>query len=295
MRLNQFVLRFSLILILFLISGCSLETEGRNIADTLGLRSNERFEVGESEKQNSQRLSFEAEYFLGRAAGANVLQRFKPTSSEKQNRYVQLVGSAVSANSDQPEIFGGYTFYVLEDPQPNAFSLPGGFVFITTGLLQKLNSEEELAGVLAHEISHIIHRDSLEFISQDKLGDYHTLGALAISAVSCDALSALLADQLAAAVNDLVDNLLNKGYSREKEFRADKDAAKFLNTAGYNPQAVKLALLRLESIERNSSGGLFDDHPSVEDRIAALNEITTESFDPNGEKIRTLRFHNNVN
>lgn len=277
-----------------LLAGCSLEQQGRKLADTLGLRESQEFEVGNQTDGAAPQLSGEAEYFLGRAAGATVLQRFKPADAPKLNAYIQLVGSTVAAQSERAEMFGGYTFYLLDDKQPNAFSLPGGFIFISHGLLNQLENEEQLAAVLAHEVSHIVHRDSLEFVSHKNLGDFRSLGSLALSAASCDAISALLADALAGAVSDVVDNLLNKGYSRDKEFRADGDAAQILVRAGYDSRAVQAALLRLKSIERNSSGGLFDDHPSVEDRIAALEQLNYLAADPAGVNLRSARFIKNT-
>ena len=284
----------SILLFTCLLSACSLEQQGRNIADTLGLREHTEFEVGENSDKGSTQLSGEAEYFLGRAAGGTVLHRFKPADAPKLNAYVQLVGAAVAAHSDRPELFGGYTFYVLDDQQPNAFSLPGGFIFISRGLLKQLENEEQLAAVLAHEVSHVANRDSIEFVDKKNLGDYRSLGSLAISAASCDALSAILADQLAGAVSDVVDNLLNKGYSRDKEYRADSDAAIILERAGYDANAVQAALLRLKSIERNSSGGIFDDHPAVEDRVAALAQMQIHPAPRIGIQLRTSRFKHEV-
>ena len=285
----------TLLLSICLFSACSLEQQGRNIADTLGLRESKQFEVGDRSKDSAPQLSGEAEYFLGRAAGSAVLQRFKPANAPKLNAYIQLVGAAVAAHSDRPELFGGYTFYILDDQQPNAFSLPGGYIFISRGLLDQLENEEQLAAVLAHEVSHVAQRDSIEFVDQKNLGDYRSLGSLALSAASCDALSAILADQLAGAVSDVVDNLLNKGYSREKEYRADRDAAIILGRAGYDSKAVQAALLRLKSIERNSSGGLFDDHPAVEDRLAALKELPIHQVSATGVQIRSARFKASIN
>lgn len=95
------------------------------------------------------------EYYIGRAVAATILKQYRPWNHPAANAYVNKVGQSLALVSDAPQTFGGYHFLVLDSPEINAFAAPGGLILVSRGLLACCGSEDELAAVLAHEISHV--------------------------------------------------------------------------------------------------------------------------------------------
>jgi predicted Zn-dependent protease len=110
--------------------------------------------TSEAFRESFEDLTEEEEFYLGRAVAAEILARYPLRAEDDLSAYIRRVGRAVAAYSPRPETYQGYRFAILEDAQPNAFAAPGGFVFLTTGLLALVANEEQLAAVLAHEVAH---------------------------------------------------------------------------------------------------------------------------------------------
>ena len=110
----------------------------------------------------------EQEYYIGRSVAATILSRYKIYNNSNVNHYVNKIGRLITINSNQPVIFGGYHFRVLDSTEINAFATPGGFVFITRGMLKMCKNEDELAAVLAHEVSHIQLKHGLKSIKESR-------------------------------------------------------------------------------------------------------------------------------
>lgn len=182
-------------------------------------------------------------------------------------RYVLTVGLAVASLSDRPEI--PYHFAVLNDETPNAFAAPGGYVFITVGLLRRVHSEAELAGVLGHEIAHVTNKHALKVIRR----------ADAISKLT--EVSADFLDQNPQVFDDLVqkatDTVLNKGFDQTKESEADRDGIEFAHRIGYDLHGLPSFLETLAATEQ-PSGGIFSTHPPTRKRIDALNARIHEKY-----------------
>jgi predicted Zn-dependent protease len=203
------------------------------------------------------------------------------TKGNEATRYLNVVGGNLGAQSDRPTL--GWTFGILEAPEVNAFSAPGGYVFVTRGLVNKVDNMAQLAGVLSHEIAHVSNRDALQVYGEVKANQCRTALAAEIagdaaatqvsgfdSAIQSgtggyldlnDVTSAL---QLQKMGDKLVDSITAKGYAKNDEFEADQVAAGLLISAGYDPNEYVKFLGKLEA------GGSFANHPDPADRQARL-------------------------
>lgn len=214
-------------------------------------------------------ISQEEEYWLGRAVAAHLLTSYRPSQNSALNEYVAKVGHTVAAYSRRPDIFGGYSFQVVESDDANAFSAPGGFIFITTGIIRLMTNEDDLAAVLAHEIAHVRYRHGLAAISQAHRSRGIDVAGKIVTAIDCATADKLLLSAFEGAVGDVVQTLIVKGYSRDQEYEADADAFLILGAAGYSTRGLERILNALAK-STQSSGGWFATHPSAEDRLAQL-------------------------
>ena len=118
----------------------------------------------------SSELTDQEEYFIGRAVSAKILSTYPLLEDENKTEYMNLVGNIISSNSDRTELVGGYHFAILNSSAINAFASPNGVIFVTTGLLDSLDNEDELAAVLAHEVAHINNKDGVSAIEVNRGG-----------------------------------------------------------------------------------------------------------------------------
>jgi predicted Zn-dependent protease len=158
-----------------------------------------------------------------------------------------------------------YDFHVLADPQTvNAFALPGGQIFITVALLKRLETEDQIAGVLGHEIGHVVNRHSAEHMATQGL----TQGILqGIMVGSSDG------GMGTAQIAQVVGNMINMKYGRDDELESDKYGLHYMYECGYDPAAM----IRVMQILDEASGGqrqseFSSSHPSPENRIAKIKE-----------------------
>lgn len=283
-----------------ILLGCSLfsMTSCSSLSGNVGGFDLSYISTGLKAFEASEGFSEKDEYFLGRGVSAVIFGRNKAYPSARVNQYVNRVGATLVAVSDRPETYGGYHFQVLDSKDINAMAAPGGFVFITRGLLEILPDEEALAAVLAHEVAHVTFGHGRKAVQTGKFVDVFTDAAAHEAAkrggtVTRAALSAAnMADALGANVNGVVDTLLNKGYSRSQEYDADEYAVQLMTRAGYDPNGLLAVLRKLEEMEQAgaSSGGSFP-HPSAEDRIDEVeDEIENAAISAESKQLRAQRF-----
>lgn len=176
----------------------------------------------------------------------------------------QVEAEAKAKGVQQPYQFD---FHVLADDQTvNAFALPGGQIFITAGLLGRLKSEDQLAGVLGHEIGHVIHRHSAQQMAQSSF--YQGLVG-AVATATTDPYSGMGGGQIA----QYVAQIQQMKFGRKDELQSDEFGVKYMVQAGYNPEAM----IQVMEILAEASGGAQRDefmssHPSPENRIAKIKE-----------------------
>ncbi len=182
--------------------------------------------------------------------------------------YVNEIGQRVAKNTERPDIT--YRFTLLDSPEVNAFALPGGYIYVTRGILALANSEDELASVLAHEVGHITARHQAERYSTGVLA---SLGVSIIGAVSG---TPGVSQALSTGTN-----LYMTSYSRDQESQADALGLRYLSRAGYDPFAMPALLNQLDREDRleqkiegaQQQSSFFSDHPITADRVAATSTL----------------------
>lgn len=228
-------------------------------------------------RKGVEEISESEEYYIGRAVAAQILTRYKPWRDDKANAYAQKVLQAVALASDRPETYKGYHVQLLDSAELNAFAAPGGFVFLTKGMVRLAKSEDELAGVLAHEVAHVAKKHGLKTIQSARLTSAFTiLGSEAAKGYTSQQM-AQLTDAFSGAVEDVVSKLVVNGYSRDKEYEADKYGARYAQNAGYDPNALKAFLERMESAGGDKGGGMFKTHPAAEKRVGELGSLSANA------------------
>lgn len=238
-------------------------------------------------RKSAAEITDKEEYYIGRSVAANILSKYPAVSDDKLNKYVQGVLQSVAAASDRPETYAGWHAQVVESDDINAMSAPGGFVFVTTGLLSKLSSEDELAAVLGHEVGHVAAKHGLKTIKAARLTKaFELLGAQAAERYSPQDLSKL-GEIFGGSVDDIVNTLVVNGYSRDKEYEADKLGASFARRANYDPGALARFIQKLGSAAKG--GGLLKTHPSPKSRLKELGPLEP-SDDYKESKARDKRF-----
>ena len=195
---------------------------------------------------------------------------------DEVNEYVKTVGQKLVAVSDRPNL--SFEFVVLNNPVPNAWTLPGGKIAINSGLLKELKSEAELAAVLSHEIVHAAARHGVQSIERNVAMQAAVAGVNA-------AMEEHEYHDAAVAGASLGATLLHFKYSRKAEFEADKYGMKYMSKAGYDVgAAVELQKMFLRLSEGKESGwleGLLASHPASQERIQA-NEKTAGKLPKGG-------------
>ena len=210
-------------------------------------------------------MSEQQELATGRELDPEIKKQYGIYSSRHLQAYVTQVGNKIADVSDRSDIV--YHFTVLDSPVVNAFALPGGYIYITRGLLAHINSEAELAGILAHEIGHVTARHAVR--QHSKAASYQ----IAAGIVSIFVPEAKSLNQF----TDVVFAAITSGYSREYETEADSLSVAYVIKAGYNPRAMASVLRMLELLDRYAPGKktyarLFATHPEIEKRICDIEQ-----------------------
>ncbi len=244
----------------------------------------------------SRPLSDEEEYYVGRSVAARILSSYSLLENKKLTEYVNLVGKTVALSSDRPITYGGYHFAILNSKEINAFACPGGTILITKGMINSVESEDELAAVLAHEVAHVNHRDGVSAIQKARLTEVATLiGTEAAQGYSPAQLSQIIS-VFEGSINDVFKTLVVNGYGKSQEYNADEDAISYLTRAGYNPSALKDFLQRLVSQGSASGGGIMKTHPATADRVEKVEKnLPKEEADTSLVQLRARRFEKALN
>jgi len=210
-----------------------------------------------TQRQEVVFIDTKSEVALGKMINGGVTKDHKLSKDPQFNQRVKAIGEKIAAVCDRKDL--QYEFYVIEDKELNALSLPGGFVYINTGLLKKAD-DDELAGVMAHEIGHVVARHAVKQLQA-------ALGFNIVMAIAFNKSSAVQAYQ---AVN-IVYNLVSLGYSREDERQADKLAVMYTYKAKYNPRGMITIFAKLKEEEKENGTTnipvFLRSHPAVEERI----------------------------
>ena len=215
-------------------------------------------------------VSESQEIAIGQQSHQQIIRQFGTYDEKPElNRLVDRVGKKLSAASERPEL--PWTFTILDTPMVNAMALPGGYIYITRGMLERINSEDELAGVLGHEIAHVTARHSAQQISRSQLAQF----GMVLGAVIGGPEVLQQYGQLA----ELGIGLLFQRYSRQHETQADLLGTGYMAEARYNPVGAERMLMTLQRLNKNPASGIdryFMSHPDPAKRVKDVRSKITE-------------------
>lgn len=224
-------------------------------------------------------MTTDQEVALGLQAAPQMMQEFGGEDRDPQlSALVDQVGREVVANSAAKNAPYRFEFHLLADRETvNAFALPGGQIFITRALLERLKTKGQLAGVLGHEVGHVVARHGAEHIAKATLTQGLT-GAAVMATYDPQNPNSANAGMIAQMVGQLV----NLKYGREDEIESDKLGVEFLAESGYDPRAM----IEVMKILKAAGGGgrqpeFFSSHPNPDNRVERIQQAIKEQF-PNG-------------
>ena len=235
----------------------------------------------------------EDEYYLGRAVAANILAAYKPyTGNPELTRYVNRICQTLVINSVQPVIFKNYYLIILDSLEFNAMATPGGHIFITRGLVESTTSEDMLAGVIAHELAHIMLRHSIDVIEEMRIRDEMSVMADRGAALTGGSEAANRLMSFRNSVSVVMDTLVKNGFSQAQEFEADREAAALLAASGYNPWALPELFQILQRLQSSQRGGFNTTHPGPSERLANVEVSIRRYRIEDTRSYRASRFKN---
>ncbi len=201
---------------------------------------------------------------IGAQEHQKVLKQYSLYEDDRLQKYVSDVGTKIVQGTERRDV--QYKFYLLDSPIVNAFALPGGYVYLTRGLMALANSEAEMAGVVAHEIGHITARHSAERYSQGLL-----------TALGSSVLSAAIGSDGVSSALGLGSNLYMSSYSRGQENQADTLGIRYLSRAGYDTRAMSWFLsnlrantalgAKMDGEKASDTTDYFATHPATAERV----------------------------
>ena len=211
-------------------------------------------------------VSLDDEWQLGNQLAAEVASQVKLSNDSQALAYVASVGERIHRAT--PLANRPFHFYIVNDPSVNAFALPGGHVYVNSGLIAQADHANMLAGVMAHEISHVVARHSIQQMQQ---------------AQGINVLGAILLGQNPAALQQILAQVVAGGamarFSRADEKQADDLGLGYMVAAGYDPHGMLDMFQKLASLEQSSPNAVekfFLDHPVTADRIRDISNRITQ-------------------
>jgi len=230
--------------------------------------------TGETQHVN---MSTDQEIALGVQAAPEMAAQYGGESTDaRATAAVQAVGQKLIASTKAGQTPYRFQFHLLADDQTiNAFALPGGQIFITKGILNKLTTEAQLAGVLAHEIGHVVGRHSAEQVAKSNLTQGLAGAATIASYDPNNPGSSIAKGAIAAAIAKVV----NLRFGREDELEADRLAVDFTPKAGYDPRAMIQVMEMLQQQGgRSSTPEFMSTHPDPGNRISTLQKAIAQEY-----------------
>ena len=224
-------------------------------------------------------FSEEEERKIGEDVSVKIRQRFGVVQDPAVHKYVALVGTALTQQTERANL--AWTFIVLDTDGVNAFASPGGFVHITRGALGLIHNESELAGVLGHEIGHVVRKHTINAIRKSN--------AVKLGSDAAGSRNALIG----AVANAAYSNILENAYDRGDELDADKYAIGLTPKIGYTAKSLGEFLQRLDDRNQNQPerNGLFASHPETTERITKIGQLAAAA---KTTAVVEARYHTNI-
>ncbi|MCR4953205.1 MAG: M48 family metalloprotease [Treponema sp.] len=262
----------------------------------------------------NEEISPEMEYYIGRSVAAAITKTYPIyKKAPKTTEYLNKICNTLVINSKTPYLYRGYHVVILDTDEINAMATPGGHIFVSKGLIKSTDSEDSLAAVLAHEISHIQLKHSIVAIRASRGADAFSKFGKVVGMIATDAAYTELANmsesewielglsqeeiaeikeitsEFMETEEEMFKTLVNSGFSQEQEFDADDKALDLMADSGYDPKAM-LDMLNLIS-GNSSEGGWNATHPSAEERIENINSVIgLVDFEGQPKSVRQKRF-----
>lgn len=270
----------SIVIILSILSGCSAPSG--NGVHALRQRSHSLT------VNNTTPEDIKAEITFGRDIAARVLGRFILLKDKQRTRYVNLIGTALANQAARGEL--NYYFAILDSDSINAYSAPGGYIFITHGALSLAEDEAELAAILAHEIAHVTERQIVNALNIRAVDSGGSAGLGRLLSASSDTAHVAFAQ----AAEQAVTILFKSGYSQQDELDADRIATLMLANSGFDPLALRRYLQRAQGMD-NKDQEINLTHPPADARLTSLDRlIAEEKFNGLNQPRNTQRFKRHV-
>lgn len=228
--------------------------------------------VNEEVKKATEDVPEPKEIEMGGGIASNLLGAAPLLQNRAVQKYVNDVGRWLALQTERPDL--PWQFGVLDDNDVNAFASPGGYVFITKGLLSHMKSEAELAGVLAHEISHVLRKHHLNAIKKGaRTGLMAEFAGQALKEKGVN-------PELTKLVNAGTE-LYARGLDKEDEFEADRMGVVIAARGGYDPYGLPAVLQTLQSLNAQDTklALMFKTHPALADRLSLLDKLMSGRFD----------------
>jgi predicted Zn-dependent protease len=235
------------------------------------LNINKLLDTAKNAVKASTEIGEPEEIQIGNDLAARLLGAAPLAKDEDLQRYVNRVGRWLASQTERPDL--PWQFGVLEAPQVNAFAVPGGTIFVTRGLVDHMKNEAELAGVLAHEISHVLRKHHLKAIQKG-----------AQTALAGDALNQALRNQRADVREKLVSfgaEMYTRGLDKSDELEADRLGVVIAARAGYDAYGLPAVLQTLQAMNAQDSALalMFKTHPAPGERLASLADTMQPTLD----------------
>ncbi|MDZ4097433.1 MAG: M48 family metalloprotease [Methylophilaceae bacterium] len=225
-----------------------------------------------SKTQDLKPVETESEVDIGKGVAANLLGAAPLVNDEKLQSYVNRLGWWLVQHTERTDLV--WHFGVLDTDSLNAFAAPGGYVFITRGLLLNMRNEAELAGVLAHEIAHVLRRHHLEAIQ--KGAKTSIMADLASMAVESSQYGNIASKAISTGTE-----LYARGLDKNDEYEADRMGVVIAARAGYDPYGLPAVLQTLDAMNSQDAGLalMFKTHPTPVSRLQQLDSVMSGSLD----------------
>jgi beta-barrel assembly-enhancing protease len=216
-------------------------------------------------------VSQQQEVQMGQQESAQVQQQLPLVQDPLINQYVNTLGNQIASHTSRSDL--QWQFYVVNTDVVNAFALPGGIIYVNRGVLERADKMDELAGVLGHEIEHVVERHSVKQMEQMQ-------GANVGVALACT-LTNICGNQAAAAAINVGGTAIFAKFSRQDEIQADEGGFHNVMNAGISPEGMLTFFQKLLAEEQQGGSNSavnswFADHPGTEDRIADIQRMLAQ-------------------
>jgi len=199
---------------------------------------------------------------LGKGVAQDLEKKFGLVNDPELQARIARIGAQIAAVSDRKDI--PYSFNVLNSKEVNALAVPGGYIYLFKGLIDYMPSDHELAGIIGHEVGHVVKRHTVVQIER----------SLAVGVL----FAILFGNSNSAILGDLISSALMSGYSRSAEREADQLGVIHTMRAGYNPYSMLIGMEKLEAMSGKSNYGLFSTHPDSASRVKEIRNQIHNDF-----------------